>query len=160
MVVVSQPLLQFLGNDILLGVCIMQLTEAQFNRISDLLPRQKGNIRLDNLQVLNAILYVATSGCQWRALPQKYGKWNTVYTRMMRWSKAGILDRIFERLQREQIIRIHIEVATGEPTDEKPSLQCANILPKATPATLGSAAGAGRPKYIWVPRLGEALRLS
>ncbi len=138
----------------------MQLTEAQFNRISDLLPRQKGNVRLDNLQVLNAILYVATSGCQWRALPQKYGKWNTVYTRMMRWSKAGILDRIFERLQREQIIRIYIEVSTVEPTDEKPPVQCAGILPKAASLALGSAAWAGRPKYIWVPRMAEVARLS
>lgn len=55
----------------------MQLTEAQFERIADLLPRQRGNVRLSNLQVINAILYVATNGCKWHALPEKYGKWNT-----------------------------------------------------------------------------------
>src|SRR5690606_37850119 len=158
-VVVSRPLLQFSGNDILLGVCIMQLTEAQFNRISDLLPRQKGNIRLNNLQVLNAILYVATSGCQWRALPHKYGKWNTVYTRMMRWSKTGVLDRIFERLQREKIIRVYIEVASAERDKKQLHDECAGMPKTEIPEASSWATDTGRPKYIWLPRMAEALRL-
>ena len=74
----------------------MQLTEDQFKQIQDILPRQRGNVRLENLHVLNAILYVAANGCKWRALPEHYGKWNTVYTRMMRWSRGGVLDRVFE----------------------------------------------------------------
>ena len=64
---------------------------------------------LDNLQVINAILYVAANGCKWRALPERYGNWHTVYMRMMRWSKAGVLDRVFERLQRQRLMRVRIE---------------------------------------------------
>jgi transposase len=42
----------------------MELTEAQYERIKDGLPVQRGNIRLSNLQVLNAGLYVADQGCK------------------------------------------------------------------------------------------------
>ena len=47
----------------------MELTEAQYARIALCLPVQRGNVRLSNLQVLNAILYVAEQGCKWRGLP-------------------------------------------------------------------------------------------
>ena len=40
----------------------MQLTREQFELIAALLPRQRGNVRLDNLAVVNAILYVAANG--------------------------------------------------------------------------------------------------
>ena len=40
----------------------MELTEAQYARIAPCLPVQRGNVRLSNLQVLNAILYVAEQG--------------------------------------------------------------------------------------------------
>ena len=71
--------------------------------------RQRGNVSMTNLQLLNALLYVAEHGCKWRGLPRHLGNWHTVYTRMNRWSKAGVLDRVFERLQQEQILAIRIE---------------------------------------------------
>ena len=51
----------------------MQLTHEQFEQITLLLPRQRGNVRIDNFEVVNAILYVAANGCKWRALPSHYG---------------------------------------------------------------------------------------
>ena len=44
----------------------MEITEAQYLRIAPSLPRQRGNVRISNLQVLNALLYVAEHGCKWR----------------------------------------------------------------------------------------------
>ena len=44
----------------------MNLTEAQYRRIAHLLPVQRGNVRTSNIQVLNAILYVAEQGCKRR----------------------------------------------------------------------------------------------
>ena len=44
----------------------MELTKAQYERIAPLLPVQRGNVRVSNLHVLNAILYVAEHGCKWR----------------------------------------------------------------------------------------------
>ena len=46
---------------------VMEITEAQYQQIEQCLPRQRGNVSLSNLQVLNAFLYVAEQGCKWRA---------------------------------------------------------------------------------------------
>ena len=46
----------------------MEITQAQYERIKSALPVQRGNVRLTNLQVLNAILYVAEQGCKWRGV--------------------------------------------------------------------------------------------
>ena len=69
----------------------------------------RGNVSMTNLQLLNALLYVVEHGCKWRGLPRDFGNWHTIYTRMNRWSKAGVLDRVFARLQEEQILAIRIE---------------------------------------------------
>lgn len=73
---------------------------------------QRGNVSLTNLQVINAMLYVTEHGCKWRGLPKRFGNWHTIYTRMHRWTKAGVLDRMFEALQREQVVRIKIEAVS------------------------------------------------
>ena len=94
----------------------MELTQAQYERVAPCLPVQRGNVSLSNLQVLNAILYVAEHGCKWRGLPASFGNWHTIYTRMNRWSKNGVLDRVFEELQREQLVRVKLEVASLDST--------------------------------------------
>jgi transposase len=55
------------------------------------------------------VLCVAEHGCKWRGLPKHFGNWHTIYTRMNRWSKSGALDRVFEKLQLEQFVRIRID---------------------------------------------------
>jgi len=87
----------------------MEITEEQYARIKDSLPVQLGNVSLTNLQALNAILYVAEQGCKWRGLPKRFGRWHTIYMRLSRWAKNGVLDRVFEQLQLQQIVRIRIE---------------------------------------------------
>jgi transposase len=94
----------------------MELNEAQYQQIEHCLPRQRGNVSHTNLLVLNAILYVAEHGCKWRGLPKRFGNWHTIYTRMNRWSKSGVLDRIFEQLQHAQIVRIKIEAVSLDST--------------------------------------------
>ncbi len=50
----------------------MELTETQYARIEPCLPRQRGNVSMPNLQVLNAILYVAEQGCKWRGAHSRF----------------------------------------------------------------------------------------
>lgn len=76
----------------------------------------RGNVSLPNLSDLNAILYVAEHGCKWRGLPKCFGNWHTIYTRMNRWSRSGVLDRAFEQLQQAQIVRIKIEAVSLDST--------------------------------------------
>ena len=88
----------------------MQITQEQYEKIAKYLPRQRGNVSMSNLQLINAILYVAENGCKWRALPEAYGNWHTIYVRMNRWSKNGVLSRVFAALQTEGIVQINVEV--------------------------------------------------
>ena len=68
---------------------LMELTREHLERIRDSLPVERGNVSIDVLSFLNAVLYVAENGCKWRRLPANFGSWHTIYTRMNRWSKAG-----------------------------------------------------------------------
>ncbi|OLI93264.1 transposase, partial [Xanthomonas oryzae pv. oryzae] len=51
----------------------MEITPAQFALIEHCLPLQRGNVSMTNLQVVNALLYVAKHGCKWRGLPERFG---------------------------------------------------------------------------------------
>jgi putative transposase len=51
-------------------------------------------------QIVNAILYVVRTGCQWRMLPTNLPPWQTVYGYFRRWKKNGVWERINEELVR------------------------------------------------------------
>ena len=133
----------------------MELTEAQYRHIERCLPTQRGNVTLDNLQVLNAILYVAEQGCKWRGLPKQFGNWHTIYTRMNRWAKSGVLDRVFAQLQRLQIIRIKLEAVALDSTIVKVHPDGTGALKKTVRKPLAAPAAAGPPRFIWLPRVLE-----
>ena len=131
----------------------MEITESQYLRIADCLPRQRGNVSLSNLQVLNAILYVAEQGCKWRGLPKYLGNWHTIYTRMNRWTKAGVLDRVFARLQQEQILAIKFEAVSLDSTTVKVHPDGPGALKKLGRRPSAVPVGAVPPRFIWLPRM-------
>ena len=133
----------------------MEITETQFHRIQSSLPRQRGNVRVTNLQFLNALLFVAEQGCKWRGLPRRFGPWHTIYTRMNRWSKNGVLDQVFQQLQREQIVRIKIEAVKMDSTIVKVHPDGTGALKKTDLKPSESPAVDGPPKFIWLPRMLE-----
>ena len=133
----------------------MEITEAQYLRIEPSLPRQRGNVSLSNLQVLNALLYVAEQGCKWRGLPKRFGNWHTIYTRMNRWAKNGVLDRVFECLQREQIVRLKIESVQMDSTIVKVHPDGTGALKKTVRRPSENRAADGPPRFIWLPRMLE-----
>ena len=133
----------------------MEITEEQYARIKDSLPVQRGNVSLSNLQFLNAVLYVAEHGCKWRGLPKRFGNWHTIYTRMNRWSKCGVMDRIFEKLQLEQIVRIRIEAFSLDSTSVKVHPDGTGALKKTGPSPSANRAADGPPRFIWLPRMLE-----
>jgi transposase len=131
----------------------MKLTENQYGRIADCLPRQRGNVSMTNLQLLNALLYMVEHGCKWRGLPKEFGNWHTIYTRMNRWSKAGVLDRVFARLQQEQILTIRIKHVCLDSTTIKVHPDGTGALKKTARKPSDALAGDAPPKFIWLPRM-------
>jgi transposase len=133
----------------------MEITEEQYRQIEHCLPKQRGNVSHTNLRVINAILYVAEHGCKWRGLPKRFGNWHTVYTRMNRWSKSGVLDRVFQELQHAQIVRIKIETVGLDSTIVKVHPDGTGALKKTALNPSASRAGDGAPRFIWLPRMLE-----
>ena len=131
----------------------MEITEAQYQRIESCLPRHRGNVSMSNLQVLNAILYVAENGCKWRGLPRRFGNWHTIYTRMNRWAKAGVLDRVFSALQEQQVIRVKIEAMSVDSTIVKVHPDGTGALKQTVGRPSGNPVEDGPPRFIWLPQM-------
>lgn len=104
-----------------------ELTDAQWERIADLLPgkeRDPGRTAADNRLFLNGVLWVLRSGAHWHDLPERYGKWKSVHTRFSRWAKAGVWERVFTVLTADRrneylmldttLVRAHQQAATGK----------------------------------------------
>ena len=64
-------------------------------------PRTAGKPRQDDRRILNAILWKLATGAPWRDLPERYGPWQTVYTRFRRWTAAGVWERMVAAVQRQ-----------------------------------------------------------
>ncbi len=79
-----------------------ELSDAEWMQLQPLLPpRKAGKPRQDDRRILNGILWRLATGAPWRDLPERYGPWQTVYTRFWRWTRAGVWDQIFAALQRQ-----------------------------------------------------------
>ena len=77
------------------------LSEAQTRRIEPFFPLQRGLARVDDRRVLSGIIYVIRNGLMWRDAPPAYGPHKTLYNRFVRWSRAGVFNRIFAGLAAE-----------------------------------------------------------
>ena len=80
-------------------------TDAQWRLIEAAIPARTGSGRprtTDLRRVVDAILYIARSGCQYRMLPRDFPPWNTVYYYLGKWKRDGTLGAIHDAL-REQV---------------------------------------------------------
>lgn len=79
-----------------------ELTDQEWEQIAPLLPSattgKPGRPPKDNRLMLNAMVWIARSGAPWRDLPERYGPWESVYSRFRSWVKQGILENIFRTL--------------------------------------------------------------
>ena len=135
----------------------MQITQEQYNKIAKYLPVQRGNVSITNLQLINAILYVTENGCKWRALPKNYGNWHTIYVRMNRWSKNGVLSRVFAALQTEGIIRIDVDVVCLDSTSVKVHPDGTGALKKQENRPSDGQEADSPRRFIWLPHLTDRL---
>ena len=77
------------------------LTEAEWALVAPLIPPAKrgGNKRhVDLREIVNGLMYILSTGCQWRALPKDLPPRSTVHDYFDLWSWDGTLDRIHHAL--------------------------------------------------------------
>ncbi len=76
------------------------LTDSQWQYIKNFLDhnrKRKHDLRV----IINAILYLVKTGCQWRMLPADFPNWQSVYYYFRRWRDDGTMERIHHALHRE-----------------------------------------------------------
>ena len=76
---------------------------------------------------------------------------------MSRWAKAGVLDMAFERLQRERLMVVRIEVVSLDSTLIKVHPDGTGAPKKTVSRPLARAGAAGLPNFIWLPRVRATL---
>ena len=81
----------------------MQITQKQYDKIKHILPTQHGNVSIDNITFINALLYICENGCKWRRLPREYGNWYVIYKRYRYWLEKSYIDKLFEELCLEKM---------------------------------------------------------
>ena len=98
-----------------------------------------------NRNTVEGILWIARTGAPWRDLPPEFGKWNPVYQRFRRWTKAGVFEQMFNRLAGElqldtvmvdgTFVKVH-QHGTGAPKGDAPATNTGTPKPSG-----GVAAG-------------------
>jgi transposase len=139
-----------------------ELSDAEWARLAPLLPPERpptGRPNKEHRAVVNAILWKLATGAPWRDLPERYGPWQSVYTRFRRWTRAGVWDRVLAALQRAAdaageldwganfadgtVVRAHQHAAgakKGAPTPTRRSAAAAAASrPRSTSAPRGTA---------------------
>jgi transposase len=83
---------------------VIELTNEQWKLVADLFdpPGRRGApSQIPRRQMVNAMLFLARTGCQWRYLPERYGEWGAVWQQWRRWRANGVWERAMARLARE-----------------------------------------------------------
>ena len=79
-----------------------ELTEEQWLRIADYFPAngRRGGQWKDHRRCVNGVLWILCSGAAWRDLPQqRYGPFQTVHRRHLRWRSDGTWERVLQALR-------------------------------------------------------------
>jgi putative transposase len=133
------------------------LTDQQFALLEPFLPRPKrmGRPPADLREVVNGVLYLLRTGCQWRLLPKDFPPWSTVHTWYRRWRTDGTWERVNESLRQQVRSR-----AGRDPSPRSSAADSQSV--KTTPQ--GGAKGfdsgkkvKGRKRHIWVDSTGLML---
>lgn len=88
-----------------------EISDRDWDRIKDLLPGKTGYAGpvTENRLFVNAVIHVAKTGVAWRDLPERFGKWNTVYVRFRRWAQKGVWQRVFAALSDPELKTLMID---------------------------------------------------
>lgn len=134
------------------------LTDDEWSLIKPFLPgpARLGRPRLVDLRVImNAILFMASTGCQWRQIPKEFAPFTTIQGYFYRWSRDGTLERINHAL-----VMVAREQAGREPTPSAGVIDSQSVKTTEAGGPRGFDAGKkikGRKRHIITDTLGHLI---
>ena len=78
-----------------------EISDSEWERIKNLLPPEntgEGRPSKPNRLMLNGMLWINKTGAPWRDLPERFGPWETVYSRFRLWSQNDTFNELFKQL--------------------------------------------------------------
>lgn len=138
-----------------------ELTDEQWHLLKNLFPSQgRGGRWLEHRTVLNGMLWILRSGAPWRDLPERYGRWQSVYHRFNRWRRDGTFERVLKALQirLDKQGKIDWDLWLVDGTSVRASRAAAGARKKSTRATSSNptttawaaAAADGAQSFTWL----------
>ena len=90
------------------------LTDKQWQVIEKIVNPQERKRKHSLRNIMNAILYLLKTGCQWRMIPKDFAPWESVYYYFSKWKNEGVIEEILDTL------RSKVRIMSGR--NESPSL--------------------------------------
>ena len=93
---------------------IRHIPDDLWNEVKNILPAEKpietiGRPIVPFRKVLDGILYVLRTGCQWKMLPSEYGSGSTCHRRFQQWIQIDVFKNMWTRLLKEYDSKIGIK---------------------------------------------------
>ena len=85
---------------------LREIPDELWAKLQALLPKEKpantkGRPAISFRRVMNGVLYVLRTGCQWKMVPREYGSGSTCHRRFQEWAKAGIFKKLWKECLQE-----------------------------------------------------------
>ena len=82
---------------------IWRIPDDVWTQLEPLLPAprpagRRGRPQVPFRKVLDGILFVLRTGCQWKAVPREFGSGSTCHKRFQEWERAGIFEKLWVKL--------------------------------------------------------------